>query len=366
MVNRTLIDNTWLRFLLLLLGWGVIGTLFTVQSYIYRINVGQHITWWGIYPSEVFYFLFWGFCTPLVLKLSGRYRVNKSNWATNLPLQIVIGIVFAVCQRIVNEYILQNLKATAEYPFSWERLTQNVIGFSDYGFFIYLIIVFVDHAIVYYKELMQEQLHAARLKEELTTAQLHALKMQIQPHFLFNSLNTVSVLIQEEPKKAEQTLLMISDLLRLTLQRAENIAISLKEELRYVELYLNIEQVRFGDRLKVVIHSENGTLEAQVPPLILQPLVENAIKHGISQKRGEGVVEVFCERKNDSLLIRVNDNGNGFTTMNNSSEGGIGLTNTTSRLKALFGDNANLVITDGNNGGTSVELKMPFKTENSR
>ncbi len=361
-----MLENKSVRFFLLMVGWGVIGTLFTLQSYIYRINVGQNITWWELYPGEVFYFLFWGGCTPLIVRLSRHFRVHKSNWRKNIILQVLIGLLFAVGQRIVYEFIMQNIRATAERPFTWERLTQNVIGFSDYGLFIYIIIVFIDHAKGYYKELIEEQLHATRLKEELTAAQLQALKMQIHPHFLFNSLNTVSVLIQEEPKKAEQTLIMISDLLRLTLKRSESPEIALKDELQYVELYLNIEQVRFGDRLKISIHSEKDTLEAQVPPLILQPLVENAIKHGISQKRGEGIIEIYCERKNGSLSMRVTDNGNGITTMGNTTEGGIGLSNTTSRLKALYGNNANIVLSGGDSGGTTIEIVLPLKIQHNR
>ncbi|MBI5216723.1 MAG: histidine kinase [Ignavibacteriae bacterium] len=358
-----LTKNRWLKFVLLLCVWGVVGTLFTVQSYLYRINVGQQITFWDLYPSEVFFFLSWGLLTPLLVFSARKFRVGRSNWISRIGIHLLTAVGIALTQRFLYEFIVQHLKATAERPFSWERLTNNVIGFSDYGFFIYFIVVFIAHAVDYYKQMNQAQLNEAKLREELTNSQLHALKMQLQPHFLFNTLNTISVLIKDEPQKAEQMLALLSDLLRLTLQHTNTQEISLKEELKYLKLYLEIEQIRFGERLKIRIDADENTLDAKIPTLILQPLVENAIKHGIGERRGEGVIEIRSMRHHQNLNIVVKDNGNGLNALNNSHSTGIGLSNSRSRLQSLYGSASSISISNGDNGGAVVEILIPFHTE---
>ncbi len=360
-----LTKKRWLKFFLLLLVWGVVGTLFTVQSYVYRINVGQEITFWDLYPSEVFFFLSWGLLTPLLVLAARKFRVGTTKRASRIGVHFLLAIGVAISQRVVYEFIVQTLKATAERPFSWERLTNNVIGFSDYGFFIYFIVVFIAHAVDYYKQMTQAQLNETRLKEELTSSQLHALKMQLQPHFLFNTLNTISVLIKDEPQKAEQMISLLSDLLRLTLQHTNNQEISLKEELNYLRLYLEIEQIRFGNRLKIRIDAEPSTLDAKIPTLILQPLVENAIKHGIGERRGEGFIGISSVRMNESLKICVKDNGSGLNMLNNSNSTGIGLSNSRSRLQSLYGSVSSITISNGSDGGAEVEILIPFHTESS-
>jgi two-component sensor histidine kinase len=365
MKETSLTQNRWLKFILLLLVWGIVGTLFTVQSYLYRTNVGQQITFWDLYPSEVFFFLSWGLLTPLLVLAARKFRVGKTNWVSRIGVHLPLAIAVAISQRFVYEFIVQNLKTTPERPFSWERLTNNVIGFSDYGFFIYFIVIFIAHAVDYYKQLNQAQLNEAKLREELSNAQLHALKMQLQPHFLFNTLNTISVLIKDEPQKAEQMLALLSDLLRLTLQHTNNQEISLKEELKYLGLYLEIEQIRFGERLKILIDADENTLDAKIPTLILQPLVENAIKHGIGEKRGEGLIEIKAQRLNEKLKIFVKDNGNGLKVLSNSTSTGIGFANSRSRLQSLYGNDASITLSNAKDGGAEVEILIPFRIESS-
>jgi hypothetical protein len=211
-----------------------------------------------------------------------------------------------------------------------------------------------------YRRDRERQLTAAQLESKLTRAQLRILEMQMQPHFLFNALNGIMVLIREDPGRAARMIARLSDFLRSGLQRADMREVPLRNELEVVDSYLEIELLRFGDRLTVDRHVDEEVLEALIPPMILQPLVENAIRHGVAQRRGPVTLEIVARRRNGFLDIRVRDDGAGLKSPPEALREHIGLGNTRSRLEQLYGRSHILSVEPRPGGGVEVTLQVPY------
>jgi LytS/YehU family sensor histidine kinase len=227
---------------------------------------------------------------------------------------------------------------------------------------IYGAIIGVSYAVSYYFRYREREFRASQLETQLAQAQLQTLKMQLQPHFLFNTLNGIAGLVRDSRNKAAVDMLAgLSDLLRYTLENAGKQEVPLKEELEFLELYLDIQQMRFSDRLKVEMHIEPEVLDAMVPNLILQPLVENAIRHGVSRRAASGTVGVSAKRENGSLLIRIYDDGLGLKRDDGAAPvAGVGLSNTRARLAQLYGERQSFSLAEREGGGAEAVLVMPF------
>jgi two-component sensor histidine kinase len=217
------------------------------------------------------------------------------------------------------------------------------------------------HAVHFYRRYREREQRAAFLESNLAKAQLRALQGQLQPHFLFNTLNAIATLLRRDAKAAENTLMSLSELLRLALSRSQEQEIPLRDELRFVERYVQIQQTRFGDRLSFELNVEGGTLDCLVPTLMLQPLVENAIQHGIEPTGNSGVVRVSAGRREGRLVLQVEDNGVGVeSTQSANQNGGIGLSNLRQRFLALYGKEQKLELIALSDGGTSVRIELPW------
>jgi LytS/YehU family sensor histidine kinase len=185
--------------------------------------------------------------------------------------------------------------------------------------------------------------------------------MQLQPHFLFNTLNAIMTLVrQQKGEQAEEMLARLSDLLRCVLEDVEAQEVPLRRELEYLQLYLHIEQARFQDRLKVEISADPTILDAALPQMGLQPIVENAIRHGIGRSSAASMIRIGASRVNGKLELRVQDDGPGFPVVNSTQDRGIGLANTMARLRQLYGDEASLKIENGQQGGAVVTMTLPY------
>jgi len=200
---------------------------------------------------------------------------------------------------------------------------------------------------------------ALELEKRLAQAKLQALQMQLNPHFLFNTLHSISSLMHKDVEAADTMITRLGDLLRAALAGAETQEVPLREELTLLELYLAVEQVRFGSRLSVKIDVAPDALEAQVPNLILQPLVENAIRHGIEPRARPGRIELRARRENGALTVVVSDDGAGLIG-NAQIKEGIGLSNTRARLRELYGANHRFELLRSEQGGVRVEINLPF------
>ncbi len=249
-------------------------------------------------------------------------------------------------------------------PFA--SLKNLVIAEFHSGLLIYASIIAIRNALDTYRKYQEREVRAAQLEAQLTQAHLDALRKQLHPHFLFNTLNTVSILIDEDTGAARNMLVRLSDLLRSTLDGAKTHEVSLKQELEFIESYLEIERMRFHDRLTVEMHIDPKTLSAQVPDLILQPLVENAIRHGIATRSAAGTIQIHADRMNGDLRLQVRDNGKGLPHgQQQLSKTGVGISNTQSRLQQLYGFKHSFEIHNLDEGGVMVNITIPFHTSSS-
>jgi two-component system, LytTR family, sensor kinase len=231
-------------------------------------------------------------------------------------------------------------------------------------FLTYWVIVGTTYAFVYYKKYRQHELVASQLEARLAQARLQVLKMQLHPHFLFNTLHTISALMHEDVEAADRMMARLSDLLRLTLETATSQEVALRQELDFLRLYIEIEQIRFGERLTVRREIEPSALDARVPNLILQPLVENAIRHGIAPRAEGGSIQIRAFRDNGSLRLEIQDDGKGLPGDWIEKNGrGLGLTNTRERLRYLYGNKQQFELCNGDAGGLMVRLTIPFRPQ---
>jgi len=245
---------------------------------------------------------------------------------------------------------------------TWEQYFQRrVFEQMDASLMVYAVIVGVSHAVAYYHELQERKLKAAQLETRLIEARLKTLEAELHPHFLFNTLHAISTLVHRDPESADRMISRLSDLLRITFDRSGEPKVSLKEEIEFLQKYLDIEQTRFQDRLTVSVKIDPEALDGEVPRMILQPLVENAIKHGIAGRSGGDNVQITAGRDGDRLWMQVRDNGAGLQVRTlKALRTGIGLSNTRARLDCLYGRHYRLEFSD-KHGGLSVLIEIPFQ-----
>jgi two-component system LytT family sensor kinase len=233
-------------------------------------------------------------------------------------------------------------------------------------FLIYWVVLLGHFSWHYYQQNRMREVQTAQLQRELVEARLEALRMQLNPHFLFNTLHAISALIQDNPAGADRVVARLSELLRLSLDQTKPQEVPLSEEMAFLDSYLEIEQTRFAERLEIEREIAPETRQALVPYLILQPLVENAIHHGIEPREELGRVRISSRRSNDCLELRVRDNGDGLDSQGNGApREGIGLSNTRARLKHLYGADCSLELASASGGGLEALVRIPFRTLNA-
>ncbi len=245
---------------------------------------------------------------------------------------------------------------------TWPQFFQRIVFDQlDWCLMVYAMIVGVSHAIAYYNESQQRKLRAAQLETQVVEARLRTLQAELHPHFLFNTLHAISTLVHRDPDAADRMISRLSDLLRITFDRSGDPKVSVKEEIDFLQKYLDIEQTRFQDRLSVSVNIEPDALDGEVPRMILQPIVENAIKHGIAGRHGGDRVDISAGRNGDRLWMQVRDNGGGLQVRTlRALRTGVGLANTRDRLDCLYGRLYRLEFSD-RDGGLSVLIDIPFQ-----
>lgn len=292
--------------------------------------------------------------TPVILWLGSHFAIERKNWPRRVALHLLCSAVFSVLQLATVSAIFPRLGILPLFVQKTFRGTFPaflVIGFHG-NVMLYWTVLGIQAAFRYYhayqerkQHALRLELHAAELKSQLVEAQLSALKMQLQPHFLFNTLNAIMVLVrQQKGRQAEEMLARLSDLLRCVLDDVEAQEVPLCRELEYLRLYLSIEEVRYQDRLRVDISADPAALDAAVPHMGLQPIVENAVRHGIGRSSAAGKIQIRAVRVNETLVIKVRDDGPGLPPASLSMGRGIGLANTRARLQQLYGERASLTI----------------------
>jgi len=310
---------------------------------------------------------------PACLWLAARFRLERERWLPTLAIHLGANLAFHVCLTLISLPLSQLIWREPIFSLRFlQNLHQRLIGRLPIDVIFYWTIVGAGYAFEYYRRFREQQLQstslelrATQLETQLAQAQLQALKMQLHPHFLFNTLHAISALMDDDIKGARRMIARLSELLRLTLEGAGRQEVSLRQELDALERYLEIEQIRFQDRLTVHLAVEPETLDASVPNLVLQPIVENAVRHGIAPRSSAGRIEIRAERRDGMIELQVIDDGPGLHPYGEGSaeefKEGIGLANTRARLRRLYGDEHRIEIKDADEGGLVVKLSIPFR-----
>lgn len=337
-----------------MLGWWVLfGIFLTGQNLLYSASQGGTSILAALTRAFVGAAT-WAVITLVAFVLSRRFPLDRSRrqWVS-IGVHIVAGPALATFEVLV---------AYAMGRLSNEPGTLNELFFTTFptSFLMYWLLVAVGHGLEYYRRYRRREQHAARLRARLARAELHLLKNQLHPHFLFNTLHAISALMHKDVKAADRMLARLSELLRATLDHTGTQEVRLQEELEFLEPYLEIERARLGDRLQVDLDVDPALLGSFVPHMILQPLVENAIRHGIAPRSQPGRVRVSAHARGPRLVLEVSDNGPGAPP-GRSLQSGLGLSNTRARLEQLYGDD--FLFEPGNQpgGGFQVVLEIPLR-----
>lgn len=347
-------------------GWTLVGLLFVAWFVIHP--AAQSVSWSQV-VSEMLRWYLWGLLAPAIYWMARRYRLDRRHLVPRLLVNLVFGVgitlVYALLDLLKRELLNAIFKVAAGAPFAFSLQSQWVemlFWGVEYNLVTYFCIVAAIHAHLYYEQSRDRALQASKLEAQLHLARLDMLKMQLHPHFLFNTLNAISALMHRDVDSADRMVTLLSDLLRQSLEKDDRHQVSLKSELDFLESYLAIEKIRFRDRLRVEIDIEPGCSRVQVPRLILQPLVENAIRHGIAMRSSAGLVAIRARRKGNRMLLSVADDGPGLVGDAPSREG-VGLANTRARLEQLYADEHRIELRRADVGGLEVRLEIPFEHE---
>jgi len=349
--------------------WTFFALFFATQLALqYQQLTDNSIPFWRILSWQLVSGYIWFGISPIILYLAKRFPFDDGKWKTSLPVHVVACLVIAPIQLLLDSFVLTRLgyPPNKTFPNFFEAYRFFLVVNVHLSMLIYMGVVGIASAYRYYQKYRERELRASQLEARLAQSRLQVLKMQLHPHFLFNTLNAISELIHRDPESADRMLMDLSDLLRLSLENLEVQEIPLYKELEFLGKFLEIEQMRFHDRLTVDMQISPETLDASVPNMILQPLVENAIKHGIAPRSGGGRIDIHAVRSNGHLEINVSDDGLGvpFGDLENLPEG-VGLSNTRRRLRHLYGDQHQFDLRSTDNGGLSVNLVIPFKDASS-
>ena len=317
-----MLKRRWPIWAALVAGCLLIGVSWALNDYLfadlYGNFKGMAVTLPGQLAWEVVYWIMWACLAPVIFWIARRVPIEREHWIRNVIINVLAGVVLAVGHRVIYLFLAWLVFVAPHDPIS---SILNLYGYLLFfnlptGLMSYAAILLVSHMLGYYQRFQEEELKASRLKAELaearlriTEAQLQALKMQLQPHFLFNTLNSISALLGEDVEAADEMVARLGDFLRMTLDNSGAQEVSLQQELEFLRSYLEIERVRFQDRLTVDLQVESESLDARVPNLILQPIVENAIKHGIVQRIGPGLIEIRAECHDGALRLRLTQGG---------------------------------------------------------
>jgi two-component system, LytTR family, sensor kinase len=338
-------------------GWTILGFVFALPDLSaaagWRYALLQSLTlWWS-----------WGIVTPFILWIDRKIPVSSKQFAQRVLAHVVPSLLVTAAY----VYILGAVRAAIGMV-SWNRLPSiryltDGRGLVLWNWLVYWLILGAWQAYRYYDHYLAAELRLERLEKNFSDARLNALRMQLDPHFLFNALNTISSQVEREPKLARRMIEHLGDLLRLSLESKDRQEVPLAEEMAFLEHYLAIQKIRFGNHLRIETQIAPDVKYAAVPSLFVQPLVENAIRHGISRRASGGTVVVSAHRHGDRLDIRVLDDGAGLPagwTLENS--GGLGLSVTRQRVAGLYPDGAtSFAVNRRAGGGTEVKITLPLR-----
>jgi len=346
--------------------WTLVALFFSTQVFMMYYSERQPIPYKRAFLVQASACYLWAAVTPLVLWLARRFRIDRQNWLRKVVLHFffsvalvstLIGLHFVV-------YMILSGRASSITPL---RLFGYLYPNLDRWLLVYWFMILMSHAFNYYNSYRKGELKASQLRTQLVQSQLEALKMQVQPHFLFNTLHSISALLSKDTEGARKMITRLGDFLRLTLENSGSMEVTLRQEIEFLNGYLEIERIRFQDRLTTDINIDPDMLDVRVPNLILQPIVENAMRHAVGNSH-DGHVEIAAFPVNGSLHIEVKDNGPGLLADRafEARRGkGLGLANTQARLVGLYGTDARFEMSNRASGGLTVTIEIPRRPSRS-
>jgi two-component system, LytTR family, sensor kinase len=336
--------------------WTLFGLLFAARDR-YRTGLGDRDPTAWTELVQVGLLQAYSLATAATLALLAAYcfPIGRGSVPRGIALHLGLGVGAVGAVGVLTHLAGQWIAPASEVPF----LNRFVGGFPAWAL-IYGLMFGIAQGIEYFRKYREHRLRTAQLEGQLLQAQIQALNVQLHPHFLFNTLNAISALMHRDVRQADRMLARLEDLLRLTLAKSAAQEVPLCEELELLEPYLEIEQTRFGDRLTVEWAVDPDALRAAVPQLVLQPILENAIKHGIAARSSAGRIRVAVNRRGDQLEIEVADNGPGLLGPP-GRPGGVGLSNTMSRLQKLYGDRQRVDLGNSPGGGARIRIRLPYR-----
>jgi LytS/YehU family sensor histidine kinase len=324
--------------------------IFAVSSSLTFMLAYQPPQWSQTIKSAISDWLPWALLTPIAVWLARRFRLRRGRWLTRALVLAAVGLLLVFIKLTFTQIM---------------RRTTGVVGYLAITNFtthylIYWGLIAGTHIAKHYGEARERELRASQLEANLADARLQLLKMQLQPHFLFNTLNTIAELVHTNPAEAERMIAGLGTLLRETVEGGLTDLVPLDREIDLLERYVGIQRVRFGERLRVTIDVPANVRAALVPSLVLQPLVENAIKYGLAARLDAGKIVVRAEQRGASLTIEVTDDGQGFSVADIRE--GVGIGNTRARLRELYGADQRFDVVSAPNEGTRVRLTIPYRS----
>ncbi len=353
----------------------LIGFIFAAQLRLMSVVGGFKMSWPDAIRWELTRWCLWAFLLPMLFYLGKRFPLYPWSagrfFLVHIPASILLSLIHLILFSLVYWFVFRFVQAFSLHhslgetllidlaktirnaEFDPQKIFKMIFSIDFHiGILVYLIVLALHQAGEYSRR-------TADLKSQLAAAQLDSLKMQLHPHFLFNTLNSISALLHKDVEAADEMIGELGNFLRLTLQNRASHEVSLEQELKFLRSYLEIERVRFQSRLTVEIDIDPQTLEALVPNLILQPIIENAIRYGIAPRPEAGRIEVHSRKLNRHLHLQVLDDGPGLPE---APSEGIGLGNIRERLERLYGADHHFFLSNRPEGGLQVEIKIPFRT----
>lgn len=354
----SLLERPLARWAIIIAIWTALGFLSVSQSVIYFAYSGREIKLGTLIVARMADWYTCALFTPAFFWLAEHWPVDREHWKIGLPVHLAAAMLFVVLKYTLFLQVRLFLSPTGEGPTS---LRDFLAAYAINEFLIFLAVIGVVHAIQFYRRFRAREIQAERLRTQLAEARLAALSSQLRPHFLFNTLQGISTLMYRDAPAADAMLARLSDLLRRSLTQPHRHEVPLAEELATLEDYVGIVRIRFQDRLVVETATEPDAASALVPRFLLQPLVENALEHGIARRAGAGRIEVRAAREGDALVLSVIDDGAGLAPAPGFPAEGIGLGNTRLRLEELYGEAHALTLEPLRAGGLRVRVAIPWR-----
>jgi sensor histidine kinase YesM len=356
MAPTLLKGSTWVAL------WSLVGLAIASEIYLSSNFLGRSVTWGEAISDSLEDWYVYGALSLPVVWLARRFPPEKgSRWFTagvHLAAALAFSFAYILVRTLVGEVDARIAGESASFAEIFHPLLVRTFPFN---LLIYGVILSVSHALDYYRKYHERTVQALELEKHLTEARLQALLHQLKPHFLFNTLNGIASLMHTDVDAADRMLVRLSELLRITMSHTGAPQTTLREEVAFLERYLDIEKIRFRNRLEVLIAVDEDAIDAQVPSLILQPMVENAMRHGVEPHSRMGRIELRGARQGENLVLTVTDNGAGIPEGRPKREG-IGVANTRARLAELYGDRQKFELVNRPEGGLCVRITIPFSS----